>query len=193
MSGVQLTKGHLADNGGLRGHSVDAKIYPLVVVAVGNPHERLFWKVRRPDGQYYFKGFESAKLAELFAANVKAGLVDCMTEFEYRSAGGYVGIWLGEGHRPALHRQQTEGQYLAILKAKPLQGLQVEDNLTEFLTVSCFDGDNYDSKESAAESGALYLLGQYKRGNTEALELILKAANATATCLGREEGLVFCL
>lgn len=114
MSGVQLTKGHLADNGGLRGHSVDANVFPLVVVAVGNPHERLFWKVRRPDGQYYFKGFESAKLAELFAANVKVGLVDCMTEFEYRSAGGYVGICFGEGPRPDLHRQQTEGQYLLI-------------------------------------------------------------------------------
>lgn len=118
MSGVQLTKGHLADNGGLRGHSVDASVFPLVVVAVGNPHERLFWKVRRPDGQYYYNGFQTAAEAGSFAAGIKAGSICPMTEQRYRAAGGYVGIWLGEGPRPALHRQQTEEQYISALVEK---------------------------------------------------------------------------
>lgn len=213
MSGVQLTKGHLADNGGLRGHSVDASVFPLVVVAVGNPHERIFWKVRRPDGQYYYKGFETAKLAGLFAANVKVGLIDCMTEFEYRAAGGYGKVWLGEGPQPALHRQQTEEQYLAILATKHRALAKAADfvhshnagatitfferkgspNKPQVKTISCFDGNNYNDAATAAASGALYVVGQYESGDDNKRESLLKAAHTAAKCMDSRAMLIFWL
>lgn len=49
MSGVQSTKGHCAGNGGLRGHSV-GEAFPCVIMAVGNPHEKLVWRVVQPNG-----------------------------------------------------------------------------------------------------------------------------------------------
>lgn len=49
ISGVQSTKGHCAGNGGLRGHSV-GEAFPCVIIAVGNPHEKLVWRVMQPNG-----------------------------------------------------------------------------------------------------------------------------------------------
>lgn len=49
VSGVAATKGHCAGNGGLRGHSV-GEAFPCVIMAVGNPHDKLVWRVVQPNG-----------------------------------------------------------------------------------------------------------------------------------------------
>ena len=83
--GVQNTKGHLADNGGLRGHSV-GDTFPYIVVGVGNPFTHLRWKVRRPDGQFFWKTFARAKDAEDFARGIKNNLIAAITENEMDAA-----------------------------------------------------------------------------------------------------------
>lgn len=62
-SGVQATKGHLASNGGLRGHSVGDK-FPVVLGMQGSPHNRLYWFAQAPDGaEMLFPSYEAASEA----------------------------------------------------------------------------------------------------------------------------------
>lgn len=204
MSGVQSTKGHLANNGGLRGHSVDPKVFPLVVVAVGNPRERLFWKIRRPDGQYYYRGFDTAAEAEKFAIGINSNRIVSMTEQRYRAAGGYVGLWIGSGPRPSLHRQQTEAEYLeavGLLEARvkaTLQlalgtpsnvlvgadfclGIEVASKPVGVKTLYCFNRHNYRTMDEAVADGAYYKVGQFTTySEVPALSAFAKAG---ATCL----------
>lgn len=68
MRGVQLTKGHLSSNGGLRGHSV-GEAFPFIVVACGNP-ECPLWYVRTPSGDK-IGGWDNPKSAEDYAIELK--------------------------------------------------------------------------------------------------------------------------
>lgn len=63
--GVAATKGHLASNGGLRGHSV-GESFPYIVVAQGNPNspEGIKWNVRAPHGLNVAEGYDTAQQAE---------------------------------------------------------------------------------------------------------------------------------
>ncbi|AUR81865.1 hypothetical protein NVP1015O_51 [Vibrio phage 1.015.O._10N.222.51.E5] len=48
--GVASTAGHLASNGGIRGHSAGDS-FPMLVVGKGNPFDGSFrWQVRTPKG-----------------------------------------------------------------------------------------------------------------------------------------------
>lgn len=63
LKGVTATKGHLASNGGLRGHSVGDN-FPVVIGMQGNPHNRLYWFAQAPDGaEMLFPSFEAANHA----------------------------------------------------------------------------------------------------------------------------------
>lgn len=70
--GVAATRGHLENNGGLRGHSVD-KVFPYIVLAMGNPHlgtQR--WYVQDPAGNMSALHFRTARLAESYALVAKS-------------------------------------------------------------------------------------------------------------------------
>lgn len=67
--GVQATKGHLASNGGLRGHSVGAS-FPFIVFASGC-FDEITWNVRAPSGELVGTGYKSASEAEEVAISFK--------------------------------------------------------------------------------------------------------------------------
>lgn len=69
MRGVQLTKGHLASNGGLRGHSVGDS-FPFIVFARGS-FDDIEWCVKSPSGVIVESGLESASQAESMAIHHK--------------------------------------------------------------------------------------------------------------------------
>ena len=56
-----ITSGHLASNGGLRGHSV-GDIFPFRVMAQGKI-DSLTWHVIKPDGEKLGKGHSNPKSA----------------------------------------------------------------------------------------------------------------------------------
>ncbi|QBZ71519.1 hypothetical protein [Escherichia phage Lidtsur] len=63
--GVAATRGHLAGNGGLRGHSVGG-VFPCVIYATGNIHAAPpVWNFKSPDGVEHtgFISYEDAEAA----------------------------------------------------------------------------------------------------------------------------------
>lgn len=66
--GVAATKGHLASNGGLRGHSV-GDTFPYIVFAKGHP-DNLVWSVRCPNGESIGE-YPTAEYAESIALSFK--------------------------------------------------------------------------------------------------------------------------
>ncbi|AHK11941.1 p10-like protein [Vibrio phage CHOED] len=66
--GVLATRGHLASNGGIRGHSAGAT-FPYVVFAYGTP-TALKWGVREPNGTEH-KDCDSSQEAEDLAIILK--------------------------------------------------------------------------------------------------------------------------
>lgn len=69
IHGVQSTKGHLASNGGLRGHSV-GESFPFIIFARG-PFDDIEWCVKSPSGDIIEEGLESASQAESLALHHK--------------------------------------------------------------------------------------------------------------------------
>lgn len=66
--GVASTSGHLADNGGIRGHSA-GPVFPFVLYSQGTPDELYHW-VLQPNG-LRIGPFDQYEQAELVAARLK--------------------------------------------------------------------------------------------------------------------------
>lgn len=67
--GIASTSGHLASNGGLRGHSV-GDVFPYIVVAQGT-FDNLKWNVRAPHGLNVAEGYTTPEEAEVVAMEHK--------------------------------------------------------------------------------------------------------------------------
>ena len=63
------TSGHLASNGGIRGHSA-GDVFPFIVLAVGT-YDNLLWRIKKPSGGLMVSRFMSASRAHEVALYAK--------------------------------------------------------------------------------------------------------------------------